>query len=112
MKCDRVSFMRTTPRGHPAAVRVMALKLYASEVSMNRTGQFVGASTWPTRPIPTGSSVTFEREAVKRIRHWYARFCRRSIVVSRSARMIEVTLAIQVFMDHHDGRLDSLSLLA
>lgn len=46
-----------------------------------------------------------------RTRHWYARFRRRTLVVSRSAHMVEATLAIQAFMDHHDGRLDSLSLL-
>jgi insertion element IS1 protein InsB len=47
-----------------------------------------------------------------RTRHCYARFHRRTLVVSRSAQMVEATLAIQAFMDHHDGRLDSLSLLA
>ncbi|MCB1884531.1 MAG: helix-turn-helix domain-containing protein [Geminicoccaceae bacterium] len=36
--------MHTTPRGHSAAARAMALKLYASGVSMNRTGHLVGTS--------------------------------------------------------------------
>jgi insertion element IS1 protein InsB len=46
-----------------------------------------------------------------RTRHWYARFRRRSIVVSRSARMVEATLALQAFLDHHNGDLNALTLL-
>jgi transposase-like protein len=37
-------YMRTTPRGYVAAVRHEALKLYASGLSMNRTGQLLGVS--------------------------------------------------------------------
>ena len=47
-----------------------------------------------------------------RTRHWYARFRRRSIVVSRAAHMVEATLALQAFLDHHDNNLDCLMLLA
>jgi insertion element IS1 protein InsB len=46
-----------------------------------------------------------------RTRHWYARFRRRSIVVSHSIAMVEATLALQAFLDHHNDNLDDLALL-
>ena len=68
------SFTRTTPRGHPAGVRHQALKLYASGVSMNRTGQLVGvgcqsimrwvrqAGTRAEAALPAGRTVSIEAD--------------------------------------------------
>jgi transposase-like protein len=75
-------FTRTTPRGKPLAVKINAVLWYLSGVSMNRIAFLLRVSaqavlTW-----------------IKGQRHWFGRFKRKSIIVSKSKEMVDLTMAL------------------
>ena len=61
---------------------------------------------------PTASSATLDRAAIKRQRHWLARFRRRSIVVSKAVRMVDVSIALFARFAGNDRIADLLSMQA
>jgi hypothetical protein len=62
-------FTRTTPRGKPLTTKINAVLLYLSGISMNR--------------------IAFLRQ-----RHWFGRFKCKSIIVSKSKEMVDLTMTL------------------
>ena len=58
------------------------------------------------------SSATLDRAAIKRQRHWLARFRRRSIVVSKAKRMVDASIALFARFGGNDKISDLLSIAA
>ena len=86
-KACGLNFTDTPARGKPLALKATAVLLYVSGLSMNRTAKLLGVST------PTIQTHGIERDNARQ-RHWLARFRRRSIVVSKTKRMVDVSLAL------------------
>ena len=103
-KACGLNFTDTPPRGMPLAMKVTAVLLYVSGLSMNRTAKLLGVST------PTVMA-WIERDHARQ-RHWLARFRRRSIVVSKAVRMVEASIALFARFGGNDRIGDLRSMLA
>src|SRR5215204_3399321 len=146
-KACGLNFTDTPLRGKPLALKVAAVLLYVSGLSMNRTAQLLGvstptiqawleqfAATYAQKPEPEGRAVVIELDEMwhslkkspnrsgsgrhgivrdnARQRHWLARFRRRSIVVSKTTRMVDVSIALFARCAGNNRIADLVSMLA
>ena len=94
-KC-RMQFTRLTPRGHPAMEKATAIMLYTLGLSMFCTDKFeVYKKEISVAKLRQSKAETVAIERNNgRQRHWFARFRRKSIVVSKSLQMVDLTMAL------------------
>jgi transposase-like protein len=94
-------FTRSTLRGKPAKEKAVAVLLYTLGLSLNSIARIFHVSTSAVlRWIRNFAEQIYEKSEPKetvnncRQRHWFARFKRKSIVVSKSLHMVDLTMAL------------------
>ena len=65
-----LNFTDTPARGKPLALKVAAVLLYVSGLSMNRTAKLLGVSTPPSRPGSSSSPRLTHRSLSRRAGRW------------------------------------------
>ena len=69
-KACGLNFTDTPLRGKPLALKVAAVLLYVSGLSMNRTAQLLGVSTPPSRPGSSSSRPPTPRSPSQKVGPW------------------------------------------
>ena len=69
-KACGLNFTDTPPRGMPLQVKVTAVLLYVSGLSMNRTAKLLGVSTPPSRPGSSSSPRITPRSPSRKAGRW------------------------------------------